>query len=75
VKAFVTLDRYDLRVQFAQLLTNRAGAEIDMSVLNRKCDYFDTLQVPCSNPGALFDSEIGAEMGMRPMWLGIVKRI
>ncbi len=24
----------DLRVQFAQLLTNRAGAEIDMSVLN-----------------------------------------
>ena len=42
---------YDLRVQFAQLLTHRAGSEIDMSVLNRKPDYFDTLQVPCSDPG------------------------
>src|SRR6202167_5260221 len=41
----------NLRVQFAQLLTNRAGSEIDMSVLNRKSDYFDTLQVPCSDPG------------------------
>jgi hypothetical protein len=43
--------RCDLRVQFAQLLTNRAGAKIDMSVLNRKSDYFDTFQVPCSDPG------------------------
>src|ERR1035438_6378799 len=45
------ISRVRLRVQFAQLLTNRAGPEIDMSVLNRKSDYFDTLQVPCSDPG------------------------
>src|SRR5271157_4185376 len=40
-----------LRLQFAHLLTDCAGAEIDMSVLNRKSDDFDTLQVPCSDPG------------------------
>src|SRR5271168_3235841 len=51
VKSFVTLQRFDLRVQFAQLLTNGAGSEIDMSVVNRKSDYFDTLQVSCSDPG------------------------
>jgi hypothetical protein len=30
----VSLHRCDLRVQFAELLTNRAGSEINMSVLN-----------------------------------------
>src|ERR1700730_12033943 len=43
--------RDDRRVQFAQLLTNRAGPEIDVSFLNGKSYYFDTLQVPCSDPG------------------------
>ena len=43
--------RVQLRVQFAQLLANRAGSEIDMSVLNQKSDDFDTLQIPCSDPG------------------------
>lgn len=32
-----------LRLQFAQFLTNRAWTKIDMSVLNRKSDDFDTL--------------------------------
>jgi len=45
-----------LRVQFTELLTNRAGSEIDVSVLDRKSDDFDTLQVPCSDPGFFRES-------------------